>query len=142
MMTAHRSRRAMLRSALSRQLFAFAVVGSIALLLHFLVVSALVPFGLPPLVANVVGFSSAFAVSFGGHDRWSFPSSTGRARSPALRRFLLVAVASFGANESMYWLLLSFTDLDYRVSLVVVLGAVAALTFVLSKHWAFADVRA
>jgi hypothetical protein len=38
----------------------------------------------------------------------------------------------------MYALLLHFTELDYRVALAVVLVAVAALTFVSARQWAFA----
>ena len=122
----------------SREIIAFAVVGSLAMLVHFLVVSALVPLGLPPLIANVVAFLTAFSVSFLGHSRWSFPA-TGNARPLALRRFFVVAISSFAANETLYWLLLRFTDLDYRLALLLVLVLVAGSTLVLSKYWAFAD---
>jgi hypothetical protein len=36
-------------------------------------------------------------------------------------------------------LLLRFTTLDYRLSLLIVLASVAVFTFVFSKLWAFAD---
>lgn len=122
----------------ARPIVAFGLVGTAAALVHFLVVSLLVPVGLHPLVANVAAFAVAFGVSFAGHARWTFPAS-GRARPRALHRFFAVAVSSFAANELLYALLLQFTVLGYRQSLLVVLLLVASLTFVASKYWAFAD---
>jgi putative flippase GtrA len=54
-----------------------------------------------------------------------------------LKRFFLVSFASFALNEFLYYLLLRFTALDYRSALAIVLIAVAALTFVMSRCWAF-----
>ena len=122
-----------------RQLRAFVIVGTAAALTHFLVVSLLVPLGVHPLVANIVGFGVAFTVSFAGHSRWTFPA--GRARPLAMRRFFAVAVSSFGANELLYAMLLSWTSIGYRVALLFVLLAVSISTFLISKFWAFADVR-
>jgi hypothetical protein len=50
----------------------------------------------------------------------------------------LVALLSFAVNEFLFGLLLRFTTLDYRIALGMVLVAVAALTFVLARYWAFA----
>ena len=108
------------------ELAAFSIVGCAAFAVHFFVVSAIVPLGVPPLAANVLGFAVAFGVSFAGHDRWSFPASA-RSRSLAARRFFVVAVIGFLANQTLYF------------ALLVVLTAVAGLTLVLSKLWAFAD---
>ena len=121
-----------------RQVRAFVIVGTAAALTHLLVVSLLVPLGVHPLVANIVGFAVAFAVSFQGHARWTFPAGT--ARPLAMRRFFAVAVSSFAANELLYAMLLSWTSIDFRVALVFVLVAVSLSTFLISKFWAFADV--
>jgi putative flippase GtrA len=118
---------------------AFSIVGATAFSVHFLVVSMIVPLGAPPLAANVLGFGAAFGVSFVGHDRWSFPASE-RNRSLAVRRFLVVAVIGFLANQTLYFAVLELTLLPYRLALLVVLTAVAGLTLVLSKLWVFADV--
>lgn len=124
---------------MKRELFWFGVVGVTAMLVHLGSVSLLlVPLGLPPLVANGVGFLLAFQVSHAGHHKLTF----GTAQAPASRsrwRFFLVAVISFAVNELMYAALLHFTDLDYRVALAIVLVAVAALTFVSARNWAFAS---
>jgi putative flippase GtrA len=125
------------RAVRLRELVAFGLVGASAFLVHFVVVLSLVPLGMPPLVANVVGFLAAFTVSFVGHGRWSFPAE-GRPVGPALRRFAVVAISGFVVNESAYALLLRLTRLDYRFALFLVLVSVAALTWLAGRYWAFA----
>lgn len=120
-----------------RHVVAFGLVGSAAAAVHFSIVSLVVPLGPPPLLANVIGFAGAFGVSFAGHNYWSFPAA-GRPKRRAALRFLLVACTSFALNETLYWLVLR-TGLDYRLALLLVLGAVALLTLLASRYWAFAD---
>ena len=123
---------------MSRELLWFGIVGVSAMLVHLgSVALILVPLGLPPLVANVFGFLLAFQVSHLGHHRFTFSA----AQAPAARsrrRFFAVALVSFLVNEALYASLLRFTELDYRVALGIVLVAVAALTFVSARQWAFA----
>lgn len=119
------------------QLARFGVVGVSAMAVHWLVVRLLVPAGLAPLLANVLGFAISFNVSYFGHRSWTF--DTDADHRSTFWRFLSVALTSFALNESMYFLLLRFTALNYQVALGIVLLAVAALTFVLSKTWAFRD---
>jgi putative flippase GtrA len=120
-----------------RELVAFGAVGGAAFLVHFAIVAAVVPLGVAPLVANVLGFLAAFCVSFVGHARWSFPAE-GRPVRPALVRFAAVAVAGFVVNETAYAVLLRTTQLDYRVALVIVLAGVAGVTWLAGRYWAFA----
>lgn len=54
-------------------------------------------------------------------------------------RFFAVSCLSFLANEALYFALLHYTALDYRIALIVVLIALAAVTFILSKTWAFQE---
>jgi putative flippase GtrA len=116
---------------------AFGIVGAAAFLIHFVLVVITVPVGLPPLLANVLGFLAAFVWSFVGHSRWSFPAE-GRPVAAALQRFAAVAVSGFVLNESAYAVLLRWTQLDYRVALFIVLCAVAGLTWLAGRYWAFA----
>jgi putative flippase GtrA len=123
---------------MSRELLWFGIVGVSAMLVHLgSVALVLVPLGLPPLVANVLAFLLAFQVSHLGHHRFTF-SAADAPEARSRRRFFLVALSSFLVNEAMYALLLHFTELDYRVALGIVLVAVAALTFVSARQWAFA----
>ena len=120
-----------------REVVAFGAVGGAAFLVHFAVVAVTVPLGVVPLLANVFGFLAAFAVSFVGHARWSFPAE-GRPVAAALKRFAAVAVSGFVLNEIGYAGLLRVTSLDYRVALFIVLCAVAGLTWLAGRYWAFA----
>ena len=125
-----------------RELFWFGVVGVSAMLVHYLTVTLwLVPAGLAPLAANLIGFLVAFQVSYHGHRHQTFQAHAVPHRQ-ALPRFFAVSCLSFAVNEAMYAALLSFTSLDYRLALLIVLVVVAALTFVLGKLWAFSGARA
>jgi putative flippase GtrA len=123
----------------ARELTAFTLVGSAASGLNLLVVAGLVPLGVAPLLANVVGFLVSFAWGFVGHARWTFPA-VDRPVAPALRRFAVLSVAGFALNELLYAAALSWTALDYRVALFAVITFLGLLKLVASKHWAFAAV--
>lgn len=116
----------------------FSTVGAAAFVAHFSTVALLVPIGLPPLAANVVAFLAAFAVSVIGHARFTLGTPR-RRTSAALRRFAVVAVAGFVVNEASYAALLADTTIDYRIALLLVLSAVAVLTYVAARDWAFAE---
>ena len=120
-----------------RELFWFGIVGIVAMAVHFLVVVQLcVPFGLPPLWANVIGFLSAFPVSYWGHKKLTFQSNIA-SHWRAFPRFFGVACSSFAANEFLYFLLIRYSPLDYRTALLIVLVVIAAATYLLSRLWAF-----
>jgi putative flippase GtrA len=121
----------------ARELGAYTVVGTAAMGLHVALVASFVPHGLSPLVANLAAFVFSFSFSFIGHARWSFPAK-GRPLGSALRRFAFISLVGFGLNEAAYAGALVFTPLDYRLSLVAVIGAVGILKLLASKHWAFA----
>lgn len=115
----------------------FIVVGGAAAAVHLGCVVALVSrFGAPPLAANVAGWLIAFGVSFAGHHRLSFRGH-GTGLGGAAGRFFLVSAAGFGVNEIAYALLLRWSGLRYDLGLALVLAAVAAATYVLSRRWAF-----
>ena len=119
------------------QLFRFLIVGCSAVGVHWTVVAALVPtFAMHPLLANPLASLTAFQVSYWGHRLFTFQAGSLR-HSQTLPRFIAVACTSFAINETLYFLLLRYTKLDYRIALFLVLAAVASLTFVLSRQWAF-----
>lgn len=117
-----------------RQLARFGAVGVAAMAVHWLVVALLVPLGMAPLLANAIAFAVAFNVSYHGHRNWTFVATTPHATT--FGRFLGVALLSFALNEALYYALLQ-RGVEYRLALAIVLVAVAALTFVLSRYWAF-----
>ena len=119
------------------QLSWFVGVGCAAALTHWIVVVfAVGTLGYVPLVANILGWLVAFCVSFAGHFRLTFRHQQASLWYAA-RRFFVVSALGFGVNELSYAFLLHTTPLRYDVLLALILIAVAAMTFILSRFWAF-----
>lgn len=116
----------------------FGCVGAAASLAHLGVVAALVPLGFPPAGANMVAFLLAFQVSYYGHRGWTFRHPGG---PEAYGRMFAVALGAFAFNEAAYLWMLHHAPLDYRVSLILVLGVQAMLTFALASTWVFQGGR-
>ncbi len=122
----------------ARQVLRFSVVGGSAAAVHYLSVIVLVSVGaIRPLYANILAFAVAFWVSYAGHRYFTFTARERHGRT--LPRFFAVALGSFLLNQLLFASLLRYCAfLPYYVSLAIVLVAVAALTFVVSRRWAFA----
>jgi len=114
----------------------FLVVGASAALTHVLVFALAKDWMLPEL-ANAIGFSVAFFVSFFGHRRLSFQDTT-ISLLQSLRRFSVTAVAGFICNELVFMLLLRGLGWSSMTALLLALVLAAGQTFVLSRFWAFA----
>jgi putative flippase GtrA len=122
---------------LVREVSWFIAVGCAAAATHWLVAVAGVRLlAWPPLWANVLGWSVAFFVSFSGHYRLTFRYHP-KALGVAFRRFFLVSLGGFLINEVSYAYLLHATAIPYDVLLACILVALAFLTFVTSRLWAF-----
>ena len=123
--------------ALIREVSWFIAVGCAAAFTHWSVAVLCVErIAMRPLLANAVGWIIAFLVSFTGHYRLTFR----RAAQPvgrAARRFFTISAISFFVNEASYSLLLRTTGIRYDVLLALILIAVAVLTFLASRLWAF-----
>jgi len=122
---------------LIRHAFRFGIVGVLAMATHYVLVILLVNFSITPLLANVFAFIGAFQVSYWGHSSWSF-SDLSASRKDSFRRFVIISVSGFLLNEILFFLFLKFTNIPYQISLLIVLPFVAGLTFLFSRHWAFA----
>ncbi len=122
---------------LVKQLAWFIMVGCAAAATHWIVVViAVTGGGMPPLIANVVGWLVAFCVSFAGHFQLTFKHH----RAPlarAARRFFAVSALGFAVNELAYAWLLKVTTLRYDVLLALILITIAGMTFILGRLWAF-----
>jgi len=115
----------------------FVAVGCAAAATHWLAaVGCVTLLALPPLVANVLGWLVAFIVSFSGHYWLTFRHQQ-QALGVALRRFFLISASGFAVNECAYAWLLKATSVRYDLLLAAILVAIAFLTFVVSRLWAF-----
>lgn len=124
---------------MKRMVMTFAGVGTVAAIVHLLVVACGVEvLGLRPLRANVAGFLVAFGVSFSGHFHYTFRMANAR-RAHALTRFFLISGAAFVINQTSYYLGLEWVGARWYLPLLAaVLASVAVLTFLASRYWAFA----
>jgi len=120
------------------RLLRFGIIGASAAAIHYLTVVVLVETsGIAPLLANVAGFALAFWCSFFGHRYWTFGDHQVASEQNSARRFLLTALLGFALNEGLFYLLLHGAGLRYEYALGIAVVAVAGVTYVLSRLWAF-----
>lgn len=126
----------MSRVKLSNQLFFFLAIGASSALVHIVTVLNLVSYAqLSPLLANIFAFLIAFNVSYLGHKYLTF-AGLENSKQLSLPHFFLVASSGGIINECLYYALLHYTQLNYLIALVLVLGLVAVYSFILSRFWA------
>ena len=124
--------------ATARRLGWFILVGLGATAIHFFSVVGLVRLaGMQPVHANVVGWLLAFMFSFLGHYHKTFRDSNAPMGRAALR-FFAISAMGFACNQAAYVLLLRFSGLRYDAALALVLAAIAVMTYLLGRRWAFA----
>lgn len=121
----------------THQRFVFFVgTGATAALTHLVLVLNLVDyFNLQPLIANFFAFLISFNVSFLGHRYLTFANLSNQ-KKLSMPHFFLIASSAGILNETLYFILLRYTDLNYLIALIFVLGTVAVYTYVLSRFWA------
>jgi len=121
---------------LKQRLFYYASIGGTAAMMHLFIVFNLVHYThMPALIANIFGFSVAFNISFLGHKYLTFSQLQDK-KLLSLPHYFLVATSAGIINESLYFLILRFTSLNYIVALILVLGLVAIYSFLLARFWA------
>lgn len=128
---------ALMNKNLFFQLFRFGIVGVSAGAVHFSVVVFFVEMSLlKPLFANIIAFMIAFQVSYSGHRYWTFRGTVTDHRV-AFPKLFLVSTLTFFANESLFYVFMSYFQLPYQVALLIVLTILPITTFALSKFWVF-----
>lgn len=121
---------------LSHRLAYYIGIGGTSALTHILVVLHLVKnMHFHPLVANVIAFFIAFNISYVGHKYFTF-SGLSDQKQLSLPHFFIVASSGGLLNELLYFLLLHFTNLNYAIALILVLGLVSVYSYVISRFWA------
>lgn len=121
---------------MTSQILRFGAIGALATMVHLLIGTMLIQSGRAPLTANGIAFATAFIVSFLGHLSFSFADHQADPLA-ALWRFGCVALTGFGINQVILSGLLYLSDLPPMLALVVATTVAAALSFALSRQWAF-----
>lgn len=118
----------------------FVIVGGTAGAIHFTTATAFASLAnWPPQWANVAGYVVALLASYLGQSLWTF--SRKELSLFSFGRFAATSLSSFALNVIMYGALLRWTQLDYRIALLLVIGTVAVVTFLGMNHWVFAMRR-
>jgi putative flippase GtrA len=114
----------------------FGMVGITATAVHILMVWLLLSkTALPPLIANMFAFLTAFGISFAGNYLWTFgsPGNPGK----AMRRFVLISASAFAVNTLLLASLLRGGWLSPTVAAIVSAAVVPTITFLASRLWGF-----
>ncbi|HEX5184930.1 MAG TPA: GtrA family protein [Allosphingosinicella sp.] len=95
--------------------------------------------GVPPLVANVIGYIVAAGIGYVLHSKVSFRGHGSR-DNPVRRtgRFLIVSLISLGLNSLFVWALTGPLHGPTWWPVVPMLFATPLVTFALNRHWVFA----
>jgi putative flippase GtrA len=118
----------------------FVVVGGTAGATHFVTATVFASFARwPPQWANVAGYVVALLTSYLGQSLWTF--SRRQLSLTSFARFTATSLTGFLLNVILYGALLRWTQLDYRIALLLVIGTVAVVTFLGMNHWVFAMRR-
>lgn len=120
----------------------FAAVGLIATLVHFCVGIFLIEkLHWAVWLANIVGFLTAWPVSYLGHSYLTFSKVKYNRQTAVTRtsatRFLVLSLSAFTANQASVVFWVELFGFPHRETMVLTLISVALLTFIAGKIWAF-----
>jgi putative flippase GtrA len=126
-------------SGLIGQLVRFGLVGGFVTALG--VAAYWVPatfLGVPPLLANLIGYGVAVAFGYVLHSRVSFRGH-GRRDNPARRtiRFFIVSLVSLALNSLFVWVLTGLLHGPTWWPVVPMLVVTPLVTFALNRQWVF-----
>jgi putative flippase GtrA len=118
----------------------FSAVGVIATVVHIAVAMvAVAAAGVNPTVGSMIGFLSAFIVSYVGHFRFTFAAS-GRYRD-YLVKFAVTSLASFMLSTSAVWLATTVVGVDYKLALIALAIIVPVCNYLVNRFWVFLQPR-
>ena len=125
-------------SVVAKQAAKFITVGGFATGVHVATALGLhTVFAMPALIANVVAFLVACAVSYLANWRWTFGTVQGHAY--AAPRFLIVAIAGFCVNQTVVFILHELLHQPFWLAIIPAVALVPAGTFWLNRTRVFRE---
>jgi putative flippase GtrA len=116
----------------------FSAVGVIATVVHIgVAMVAVATAGMNATVGAMIGFLSAFIVSYVGHFRFTFAAS-GRYRD-YLVKFAVTSLASFLLSTTAVWLATTVLGVDYRLALFALAIIVPVCNYLVNRFWVFLE---
>ena len=96
-------------------------------------------FGVPPLLANLLGYAIAVATGYVLHSRVSFKDHGSRDNvAKRTSRFFVVSMISLGLNSLFIWILTGLLHGPTWWPTVPMLFVTPLVTFALNRRWVFA----
>lgn len=118
------------------RLVRYAIIGVCATLVHALILWLLVTYAsLRPSIGTIIGFLTAFAVSYFGHYHFTFQSAEPHRR--ALPRFLAIALSGAFLNWLIFFIVNDAFKLDYWIAFGIAVIIIPVFVFALSGRIAF-----
>lgn len=123
------------KGQLIRFIIAGGVVTGLAVAVYWILAA---PFGVAPLLANLVGYVAAVVSGYLLHSRWSFRDHGDR-DDPAARgaRFMVVSVISLALNSLWVWVLTEPLGGPPWWPILPMLAVTPMVTFLLNRKWVF-----
>lgn len=115
----------------------FATVGAANTVLSWCLYASLERVGVHYLVASTLAFTAGAVNSYALNRRWTFQSR--RRAAPEALRFGVVQCAGLSLDIALLYVLVDVAGIDHLIAQAFVFPVASATTFVLSRHWAFAD---
>ena len=119
------------------EIIRFIVVGSCAACVHITVFYLAQAFSASILLANGIGFCTAFAISYLGHRLWTFQAYL--PNQQALLKAFLIALMALSLSEGLVYTLITHFRWPSLYALGCALLLVASLTFILNRQFVFAS---
>ena len=126
-------------SGVLRQWLRFCTVGGLNTLLSWVLYALLTGAGVPYLVASALAFAAGAVNSYVLNRRWTF-RSRGR-RSPEIARFAVVQAVGLATDVLLLDALVHDAGVQHLLAQALVFPVASAVTFALSRNWAFARPR-
>lgn len=126
------------RRVVTGQFIRFGLVGCTNTLVSWCTYALLVRAGADALLASGVAWTLGACNSYVQNRRWTF-RSRGR-YAPELARFGVVQGAGLAVNLALLHELISGVGMDRLIAQAVVYPVTIALTFLMSRRWAFAGI--
>lgn len=113
----------------------FVVVGIGNTVLSWCVYATLEALGVPYLVASAIAFALGALNSYVLNRRWTFRSR--ERRGPEVLRFGVVQCIGLGCDVVLLGVLTEDAGIHHLIAQAIVFPAASAVTFLLSRQWAF-----
>lgn len=125
-------------STLFWQLFRFGIVGVSCAICHLgLVIFQVELFHLHPLIANIFAFTITVQLSYWGHRLWTFKYKGEKTYLATFSRLVTVSLSAFIANETLFYLFMTYLHLSYIPALILVLTILPLVVFTFHRRWVF-----